>query len=153
MKIFLLIFLLAFGFPYKAQTLLKENNKDKSCKPILTLQNYIGDDTISKQDLSKLNNIILYYPCDKVFKFGIAAYEFTAVINKKGVSLVGYNFKLTAKMKNVLQKMNVGDKIYIDNVSAKDSKGNVFNASGLTVHIGLISSKLKIDTTTFVQPK
>lgn len=124
----LFITILFFAFT----KLLAQNT---SCKPILLLSGYKWGDTIAKNDLSKLSNLTIYYPCDKTISNRIISYEFTLFKGTSSESFAGFGHRLTSKMKEQLQKAGTGSKIYVDLVKIKGPKG-VSEIAGITLFVG-----------------
>ena len=88
---------------------------------------YKSGDTLSKGEIEKLNSISAFHPSDKEIKYRIISFRFIARNNPKVVLLRGVGSSLSGQMKNALQKVCAGTKVFINDVKAKDANGKIIN--------------------------
>lgn len=137
-RIFNFFLFLFPGFFTQAQSV-----KQDPCKPVLLLNGYKSGDTISQQDLGTLNELVIFYPCEKTISRQIMSFMFTVI---GGETRVGFAYSLTDKMKEALKHITTGKKIYIDNVTVKNNKKQIVKIAGLTLVVGAGSSSEKTKT-------
>jgi len=124
----------------------KENNSSKQVAetefPATYFKNYTGTTSISKKEIMNMDTIKVHAKDGKgnLKTFTVVSYNFTAGLDGKDANtdnktLFCKGQTLTKENRELLKQIAPGSKVFIDNVTAIDSKGKTVKAAGLTLNV------------------
>jgi len=125
---------------------VKENNSVKQVaqteRPATYFKNYTGTTTISKKEIMNMDTIKVRAKDEKgnLKTFTVISYDFTAGLDSKAANASNKTLSckgqiLTKENRELLKQVVPGSKVFIDNVTAIDSKGKTVKAAGLTLNV------------------
>ena len=110
--------------------------------PATYFRNYTGTVTISKKEAMEMDTFKVHLKDSKIDmnKFVVVSYDFTVVVDSKATNtnvktLASKGNSLSTEAKELLKQVVAGSKVFVDNVSATDSKGKTVKASGITFKV------------------
>jgi hypothetical protein len=104
--------------------------------PVSYVGTHCGTSTITKPELLNCSALICKMMRNGVnlpYKFEVVSFEFTATNEGKIIALSCMKEAFTKEMKDIVQKVKSGSKVFFDNVKAKGQDGVVRNVPGITL--------------------
>lgn len=104
----------------------------QTCKPYSEISGHKGTSDINQKELAEATKLEVKGDCGE---YNIISFEFTAVVKRHPVVYTGVGTVLSDQMKKILAGLNLGDKVYLDNVKAKGPNGSTKSIPGITLII------------------
>ena len=123
--------LILFTLFTKAQENKKASNTNA---PITYYKNFTGGATIAKKELIEMDTLKVHGKGQKanLNEYVVTGFEVSMLVDKKLVSKVNKGNTLSAETKELLNQVSVGSKVYIENVSATNTKGKTSKFQGIS---------------------
>jgi hypothetical protein len=106
--------------------------------PKCDVRAYFGTATssVTKAELTSVNGLTAKNNCDDKASYVVVSFEFTAAKSEKDfIALKGTSAAFTDEMKTALKGMSAGQKVFLDNVTAKTADGSLKKIPGITLKI------------------
>lgn len=116
-----------------------QENKNASITnaPTTYYKNYTGEATIAQKELIEMDTLKVHGkgPKANLNEYVVTGFEVSMMMDKKLVSKVNKGNTLSAETKELLNQAGVGSKVFIENVSATNSKGKTSKFRGISFSV------------------
>jgi hypothetical protein len=97
---------------------------------------FTATSSVTKAELTSVNGLTAKNNCDDKASYVVVSFEFTAAKSEKDfIALKGTSAAFTDEMKTALKGMSAGQKVFLDNVTAKTADGSLKKIPGITLKI------------------
>jgi hypothetical protein len=110
--------------------------------PTTYYKNYTGEATIAKKELIEMDTLKVHGKGStaNLNEYVVTVFEISVMVESKtaGKKLVSHVFKgntFSAEAKEILKQAGVGSKVFIENVSAVNSKGKTAKFQGMSITV------------------